>query len=108
MNYLTSLRVQLVRRGYQIMPNRGKIPAIGHGWNERDFFERELQDSSRGTVEDKVASWERRFPDATSTGLLIRDGLVMVDFDVDDEAVVGAMIGHLGRIAPEVATRGPT
>jgi len=104
----SALRIQLVRRGYKIMPNRGKIPAIGHGWNEPEFFERELHDGPRGTMEQQVASWERRFPDATSTGLLIRDGLVMIDFDIDDEAVVGAMIGHLGRIAPEVAARGPT
>jgi hypothetical protein len=96
---VSHLRNQLLANGYKILPNRGKIPALP-GWNAPEFIARELRDGPKGTAAQRVASWSKRFPDAPSTGLLICDGLVAVDIDVDDEIVCDTVLFMLPDNAP--------
>ena len=94
---LSQLRLQLVSQGYQILPNRGKVPVM-HGWNRPETIAREA---------NKAERWERRFPDALSTGLLICDGIGVIDIDVDDEAAVLWILDRLRQIAPWVHDKAP-
>ena len=103
----TEVRKQLLARGYKILPNRGKVPAI-LGWNTPEYIVRELTSGPKGTVVNRVARWERRFPDAQSTGVRVEDGLVAIDIDVDDADIVGKLLSVLAGIAPDVCKRAPT
>ena len=93
-----TLREQLIARGYRIIPNKDKRAAL-KGWNTAEFDARE-----RG----RVATWARRWPDLTATGLVICDGVVAIDLDIDDEAAIAEMLLAFAEIAPEVAARAPT
>src|SRR6187399_1974427 len=96
---LSELRVQLLANGYSIIPNRGKVPAL-KDWNGDAFI--------REQTAAKVASWERRFPDAPSTGLLVTGRLVVLDLDIDDTIMISTLLARLETIAPQVFTLAPT
>jgi hypothetical protein len=101
---LKTLRTQLISRGYRILPNRGKVPIV-KSWNSPAFIASELSDSGKGSAAQKVAQWEKRFPDALSTGLLIMDGQVVIDVDVDDREMVSILLEGLPE---DVMNRAPT
>ena len=84
---LTEIRKQLFTRGYKILPNRGKAPVI-KGWSDPAYLARELTDSSKGTVPEKIERWPRRFPDALSTGVCLWNKLRVIDIDVSDATMV--------------------
>ena len=69
-----------------------------HGWNKPEVIAREA---------NKAERWERRFPDALSTGLLICDRVGVIDIDVDDEAAVLWILDRLQQIAPWVHDKAP-
>ena len=100
---VSAVRNQLVTAGYRILHNRGKVPVIDQ-YNVPAKVEALLK-PRKGSVGDSFA---RRFPQATSTGLLICDGLVVLDIDVDDEVMVRNALGEIDQIAPEVGDRAPT
>jgi len=99
MNDTTSLRLQLLARGYHIIPCHGKVPAIT-GWNATDYVASQISDGPRGTQKQRVTSWEKRFSRAASTGVRIENGLLVIDIDVDDIGVVAELIAALETIAP--------
>jgi len=96
---LSELRTQLLALGYTIIPNRGKVPAL-KDWNGDAFI--------REQMPARVISWERRFPDAPSTGLLVTGRAVVLDLDIDDATMVDVMLARLETIAPQVAAIAPT
>jgi hypothetical protein len=104
---ISTLRNQLLFLGYKPLPTRGKVPALA-GWNTADFITRELMDGPKGPVTERIAGWLRRFHDARTTGILIHDGVLAFDIDVDDEAMVEEIFKVLQQIAPDVWARGPT
>jgi hypothetical protein len=104
---LASLRAQLVTQGYKIIPNRGKVPQLP-GWNAPGYVERQLTDGLKGTAAGRVKDWTWRFPEALSTGLLICDDLVVIDIDVDDDALVTQLLARINEIAPDVDANAPT
>ena len=103
---LTEIRKQLFTRGYKILPNRGKAPVI-KGWSDPDYLARELTDSSKGTVLEKIERWPGRFPDALSTGVWLWDKLRVIDIDVSDATMVEALLDAIRKLAPEIADRAP-
>jgi hypothetical protein len=100
----TQLRLQLLALGYEPIPNVGKIPAL-HGWNAPDYLKREL--AKYGNAHEIIASWERRFPQALSTGVRLTKGLGSIDADIDEERLADAFWDCLEQVAPDVAERAP-
>ena len=90
---LNGLRKQLLLNGYKIIPNKYKEPAA-KGWNRPDFIVREM-------TPERVESWSVRFV-APTTGLLICDGLCVVDIDVDNP-LAEDLLFEIERIAPQLA-----
>ena len=103
---LTEIRKQLFMRGYKILPNCGKKPVI-KGWNDPDYLARELTDSSKGTVLEKIERWPGRFPDAHSTGVWLWDKLRAIDIDVSDATMVEVLLDAIRKLAPDIANRAP-
>jgi hypothetical protein len=101
------LRLQLLARGYAVLPCRGKVPAI-HGWSDVDYVASQISDGPRGTRAARVESWERRFSRAVTTGVRVENGLVVIDIDVNDAQMVLEIISAIETIAPEVWSRAPT
>jgi hypothetical protein len=102
-----STRLQLLQNGYTPIPNHGKVPAM-KGWNLRGYADQHILKSTKGTPQQRLASWVRRFPGAVSTGVRIEDGLAVFDFDVDDEAAIAFLFDWLTQNIPDVAARAPT
>ena len=100
MSSLTKRRLQLLARGYRIIPTYGK-KALIPGWNTPDFAQRELTPA-------RVETWPSRWPDLMSTGVRIENGLRAVDIDVDDGPMVEALLRYVATIAPDVHARAPT
>jgi hypothetical protein len=103
----TSLRLQLLARGYAVLPCHGKVPAI-HGWNAVNYIADQISDGPRGTREARITSWERRFSRAVTSGVRIENGLLVIDIDVDDEQMVSEIYSTIAAVAPEVWSRAPT
>jgi Family of unknown function (DUF5906) len=103
--YSNSLRLQLFLNGYLILPCRGKVPVL-QGWNAIDYRAKELE--IRGGPAKRITSWQRRFPDALSTGIRIEGGLGAIDVDVNDAAAVDHVMQSIEEIAPDVALHAPT
>jgi hypothetical protein len=98
--YHTDIRKQLLISGYVIIPNICKVPKYLK-WNENSYLKKER------TLK-KIESWARRFPYCKSTGLLIRDGLLAIDIDVNDGSAVAALLAFIATIAPDVVALAPT
>ena len=103
---LTEIRKQLFTRGYKILPNRGKAPVIKR-WSDPDYLARELTDSSKRTVPEKIERWSRRFPDALSTGVCLWTKLRVIDIDISDVDMVEALLDAIREFAPDIANRAP-
>ena len=103
---LTEIRKQLFTRGYKILPNRGKAPVI-KGWSDPVYLARELTDSGKGTVLEKIERWPGRFPDAHSTGVWLWEKLRAIDIDISDADMVKALLEAIRKLAPEIADRTP-
>ena len=97
---VTARRLQLRALGYSVLPNKFKVPAAP-GWNSVDWHLREL------ITDKRVAGWEKRFPDALTTGLRIEGGLVVIDLDVDDP-LVEQLLEKINGIVPMVFAAAPT
>jgi hypothetical protein len=102
-----STRMQLLKNGFTPIPNHGKIPVL-KGWNLRGYADKHILKSSKGTPQQRLESWIRRFPGAISTGVRIENGLMVFDFDVDDELAVAFLFDWLTQHVPDVAARAPT
>ena len=94
----TERRLQLLARGYHIIPNKMKIPAVP-GWNTPEWLAKEMTPA-------RVEGWAKRFPEAFTTGVRIEGGLVVIDIDVDDPLSFSLM-HRIAAIAPEVSQRAP-
>ena len=103
---LTQIRKQLFMLGYKILPNRGKAPVIT-GWSDPKYLARELTDSGKGTVLEKIERWPKRFPDAHSTGVSLWEKLRAIDIDISDADMVKALLGAIRKFAPDIANRAP-
>ena len=101
---LTQLRTQLLALGYEPIPNVGKVPALS-GWNAPDYLKREL--TKYGNAHEIIHSWERRFPQALSTGVRLTRRLGSIDADIDEERLADAFWDCLEQVAPDVAERAP-
>ena len=102
--YQTALRLQLLALGYEPIPNVGKVPALS-GWNAPDYLKREL--TKYGNAHEIIQSWERRFPQALSTGVRLTKRLGSIDADIDEERLADAFWDCLEQVAPDVAERAP-
>jgi hypothetical protein len=100
----TDRRLQLLALGYQPIPNKFKAPAMS-GWNQPDYITRDLK--KYGTPEDVVRSWERRYADATTTGVRLADGLGMADADLDDAKAAAIFWQVAAQAVPELVERSP-
>lgn len=89
---LQDIRRQLIARGYKILPNAGKVPQV-KGWN------------IPGRV-DKLMQTARRWH-AASTGIIVCDGLAVIDIDIDD-AIAEQVMEIIARLAPDVYSVAPT
>jgi len=96
----TELRLQLLARGYTVIPNIAKVPAV-KGWNTPDFITRELT----GPRAD-VARWLLRWPKAETTAVCLYR-VVVIDLDIND-VLVEQVMGAIADIAPEVHAAAPT
>src|SRR6478736_11819 len=96
-NDLLSLRLQLLARGWHILPNHGK-GCLRPGWNTPQFLKEEINPAG-------ARRWARSRRDLT-TGLRVEGGLVVVDIDVDDE-LAEQVYQAIERIAPDFAARAP-
>ena len=76
------------------------------GWNAADYVVELLTDGPKGTAVERVARWEQRF-DAPTTGVRIEDGLVALDFDIEDEDMMDRLLAALAEIAPDVYAKAP-
>ena len=99
----TAVRLQLLASGYNPLPNHDKRPVLT-GYNTPDYLKTSDKYPTREAV---VTSWRRRFSDARSTGVRIENGLAVVDGDVKDDALAGAMWDVVRQVAPEIADRAP-
>jgi hypothetical protein len=104
---LTALRIRLVELGYHPIPAHGKAPAIV-GWNAQDWVAKELSDNPKRTARERIGNW-RKLKDGTAitTGVRIEDGLLALDIDVNDAAMVAALLAILKTIAPDVWALAP-
>jgi hypothetical protein len=96
---LTELRTQLVARGYHVIPNIAKMPAV-KGWNTPDFVMRELF----GPRAD-LSRWELRWPGAHTIGVRL-DDMVVIDADIDDP-LVATFMEAVQHFAPEIYATAP-
>jgi hypothetical protein len=90
--------LQLFANGYKPTPNLDKRCML-KGWASAAF----VDNLSPETVE----GWKKQQRGFKATGVLVRDGLMPVDFDIRDEAMVERMLGELHAIAPEAAAQAP-
>jgi hypothetical protein len=97
-NALTTLRLQLLANGYRPTPNLDKRCVL-KGWASPEFNERLDAAEIRG--------WHVDHRGFKATGLLVRDGLIAIDLDIDDADMVDAMVDRLQDIAPFVYTDAP-
>src|SRR4029078_225425 len=95
----TELRTQLVARGYHVIPNIAKTPAV-KGWNTPDFVMRELF----GPRAD-LSRWELRWPGAHTIGVRV-DEMVVIDADIDDP-LVATFMEAVQHFAPEIYATAP-
>lgn len=87
---IEALRLQLLANGYSPIRNVDK----------RTFF------PSWPTVtldEAEIKSWTRKHSRHDATGLRVENGLAVIDFDVDDEAAMVAIIDAVSDAHPELA-----
>jgi hypothetical protein len=103
----TDLRKKLFEHGYVILPNRGKVPVLKKGWNEQEYVTKQLTDNPKRTALQRIERWPRLFPYAHSTGVWIANGLGVIDCDVDDAAMIAALLEAIPKIAPEIADKAP-
>ena len=101
--YLGEIRKQLLGNGYRILPNRYKVPVLA-GWNAPDYLASSRKYPSETAI---VESWERRFPEAKTTGVRLEGGLGAVDCDVDDP-LMDALLLAIQAIVPDVHAKAPT
>jgi hypothetical protein len=102
---LSDLRVQLLRAGYHIIPNRAKIPIV-KGWNTPEFIAREFTDDGKGTVAEKLERWPKRWPASQTIGVRLDNRLVVIDADIDD-VLVDSVMAEIDSIAPDVYRLAP-
>lgn len=74
-----AVRLQLLRNGYTPIRNYDKRTFMV-GWPTAEI------------TEDDIRRWTRRFKRDVATGLRIENGLVAIDFDVDDKAAMDAIM----------------
>ena len=92
----TETRLQLFRNGYFPIPSKDKKCRLT-GWPR---FRSAISEAS-------IPTWRRRHYGYNATGLLVCDGLMPLDFDVQDEAAMAHVMAALERIAPDVYDYGP-
>lgn len=104
--YHTAERLQLLARGYHILPNVDKM-CVRPGWADPDYVLRELTDNAKRTAAQRIERWPAVYPDFKATGVRLEDGLAVIDADVDNlDGITNA--GYIiGEIAPEVYDRAP-
>lgn len=95
---LTDLRLRLKANGYHPTPNLDKRCVL-KGWTSQAYV--------HNLTDDTIQTWAKEHRGFKATGILVRDGLLPIDFDISDEAVSDQMLGELRRIAPEVHDLAP-
>jgi putative DNA primase/helicase len=101
--YLTGLRKQLLANGYYPLPGIDKACRL-KGWNGK-FLEAEAE--KYGSLPAAADTWEQRFPRRQTTNVQVRDGLVVIDSDIDDPGLAASFAGRVRDIVPDVFERAP-
>ena len=94
----TAIRLQLLANGYFPTPNLDKRCML-KGWASQDFVE--------SLTPDTITAWKKQHRGFKATGLLVRNGLMPIDLDISDLAMVDAVLDRLRDIAEDVHGIGP-
>lgn len=86
---ITEQRLQLLANGYSPIRNRDKRTFM-KAWPTVDLTEAEIR------------SWERKFSRDKATGLRIEDGLVAIDFDINDETAMRGIANAVFERVPQL------
>jgi hypothetical protein len=103
----TDVRKKLFEHGYVILPNRGKVPVLKKGWNEQEYVTQQLSDNPKRTALQRIERWPAVFSNAHSTGVWIANGLGVIDVDVDDAAMIAALLEAIRKVAPAIRDKSP-
>lgn len=99
----SEIRKQLLRNGYSPLPGLDKQCKL-KGWSG-DFLRNEKE--RLGSLEAAIETWDDRFPKRLTTNVLVRDGLVVIDGDIDDRELMAQLKTLLKTIVPEVYAFAP-
>lgn len=86
-NTATDIRLQLLSSGWHPIRNRDKRTFMAN-WPREEV------------TPDVIAYWARKFKRDLATGLLVKDGLAVVDFDIDDAAIMEAIFNAVLDAVP--------
>ena len=94
----TELRLQLLANGYLPTPNLDKRCVL-KGWTSQAYI--------NGLVPDTIQGWKTEHRGFKATGVLVRNGLMPIDFDISDKDMMERILDALEDIAPEVYEAAP-
>lgn len=87
----TLVRLQLLANGYLPTPNLDKRCVL-KGWASQNFVD--------NLSPETVQAWKKDHRGFKATGILVRNGLMPIDLDIRDEAVIDLVLDALQEIAP--------
>ena len=102
-NKLSDLRKALLANGYWPLPGIDKGCKL-KGWSKK-FLEDEA--AKHGSLPPPIETWDDRMPNRLTTNVLVRDGLVVIDGDVDDPELMAELGAIIKDVAPGVYMRAP-
>lgn len=88
-NAIETLRLQLLDNGYTPIRNRDKRTFM-KGWPHAVIDEGEIR------------RWTRRFSRDKGTGIRVEDGLAVIDFDIDDKAMMARIVNAVLDALPQL------
>ncbi len=84
------IRLQLLANGYTPIRNHDKRTFM-EGWPKAVI------------TEDEIRRWTRRFSRDTATGIRVENGLMVIDFDIDDRSATDAIYNAVMDAVPALA-----
>ena len=86
---LETLRRTLLANGYSPIPNRDKR-TFHKGWPNVEI------------TDEVIGEWSRRSLRDSATGLRVENGLMVIDLDINDKAVVDEIANRILDICPQL------
>ena len=105
-NGVTATRKQLLARGYAIIPNINK-ECWTPGWNRADWRAAHLEPRRGRSAPERVERWDVEYPRYRATGVRVENGLIPIDIDIRDQAMVDRLLAWIQANLPDVYTRAP-